>query len=179
MRDAAQAARAELIAILQKAHAGELAAYLAYEGHWRSLRDRGEVEEVRKIAEDEMAHRVAIRGMLADLGHEPRRLREALFWTIGRAIGALCHAAGWFAPMYGAGRLESGNVREYQNAAALALSAGHPELVDALEHMAEVEARHERFFREKVESHWLARLVPTWPSWVRREDRPGLPRSGG
>lgn len=158
----------DLVAMLQKAHAGELAAFLAYEGHWRSLTDPVEIDEVRKIANDEMAHRVAIRAMLADLGHEPRALREALFWTIGRTVGGLCHAAGWFAPMYGAGRLESGNVREYQRAAALALSAGHPEMVDALEHMAEAESRHERYFRGRVESHWLGRFVPMW-------DGPGEP----
>jgi rubrerythrin len=156
------AARLDLVAILQRAHAGELAAFLAYEGHWRSLADPAESEEVRRIAREEMAHRVAIRRMLADLGHEPLALREATFWCMGRVIGALCHAAGWFAPMYGAGRLESGNVVEYWNAAALALSAGHPELVEALEHMAEVEARHERYFRSRVETHWLARFVPIW-----------------
>jgi rubrerythrin len=169
-------ALSELIAILKKAHAGELAAFLAYEGHWRSLADPAEVEEVRNIARDETAHRAAIRQMLADLGHEPRRLREAIFWTIGRTIGALCRVAGWFAPMYGAGKLESGNVLEYRRAAALASSAGHAELVESLEHMADVEARHERYFRQKVESHWLASIVPMW---VRPGDRPGRPRSAG
>ena len=58
--------------------------------------------------------------------------------------------------MYGAGRLESHNVKEYEDAADLAVVSGHPEFVECLLEMAEVEWDHEAYFRGKVESHWLA-----------------------
>jgi hypothetical protein len=28
--------------------------------------------------------------------------------------------------------------------------------------MAELEWEHERFFRERIEGHWLLRIVPLW-----------------
>ena len=60
-------------------------------------------------------------------------------------------------PMYFAGRLESGNVVEYEDAAALARELDMPECVDDLLDMAHVEAEHELFFREMVTGH---RLLP-------------------
>jgi hypothetical protein len=65
--------------------------------------------------------------------------------------------------MYGAGRLESGNVREYEIIARSALESGHNEFCPALLTMAEVEWDHERAFRTKVESHRLARWLRPWP----------------
>lgn len=41
--------------------------------------------------------------------------------------------------MYGAGRLERGNIVEYEIAAKLAAECGHPEMIDCLLEMAEVE----------------------------------------
>jgi hypothetical protein len=64
--------------------------------------------------------------------------------------------------MYGAGRLESRNVREYEDAAARASAAGRADWVDCLLAMAEVEWEHERFFRGKVRAHPLGRCLPLW-----------------
>ena len=72
-------------------------------------------------------------------------------------IGAACFLSGWFMPMYFAGRLESGNVVEYEEAAAMARELDMPECVDDLLDMARVEAEHELFFREMVAGH---RLLP-------------------
>jgi rubrerythrin len=152
----------DLVALLRRAHAGELAAYLAYEGHWRSLRDPLEASEVRAIAREELLHRRDLGLVLNRLGRPPAPFREALFGIIGRCIGTLCHVGGWFAPMYGAGFLERGNIDEYEEGAALALDAGQGELVEPLHRMAWVEREHERYFRSKVESHWLTRIVPIW-----------------
>jgi hypothetical protein len=82
---------------------------------------------------------------------------------IGKAIAAFCHVGGWFWPMWGAGRLERWNIVEYEDAAVYAAACGHPEMIDCLLTMAEVEWEHERFFRERVEDHWLLRVVPLWP----------------
>ena len=56
--------------------------------------------------------------MLKGLGAQPGSIRELRALLVGRILGLLCHAAGWFAPMYGAGRLERRNVGEYEEAAS-------------------------------------------------------------
>ncbi len=159
-----QASRQALVAVLQHAYSGERAAILAYRGHWKSLRDPAERERVRAIEEEEVHHRRLVGEMLLALGARPRGLLEARAVLIGGLLGPACHVSGWFAPMYGAGRLESHNVREYEVAARHAADCGHAEFVDCLLTMAEVEWEHERYFREKVLSHPLARLVPVWPA---------------
>jgi demethoxyubiquinone hydroxylase (CLK1/Coq7/Cat5 family) len=90
----------ELVAVLVRAHAGELAAGLAYRGHARSLADPTEAAEVLEIACQEMEHRRSVGRMLDDLGNlgkRPRRLREALFRVVGIALGSLCRVSGWLA----------------------------------------------------------------------------------
>jgi rubrerythrin len=152
----------ELEAILRHAFSGELAAALAYRGHARSLVDPADRERVRAIEEEEWHHRREIGGMLRALRATPSRLGELRAALIGRTLGALCHASGWLAPMFGAGRLESRNVAEYEAAARRAWAAGRREWVDCLLTMAEVEWEHERTFRACVLSHWLGRRLPMW-----------------
>jgi hypothetical protein len=81
---------------------------------------------------------------------------------IGKTIALLCRIGGWYVPMYGAGRLESHNVKEYEDAADLAVACVHPEFVECLLEMAEVEWDHEAYFRGKVESHWLRHVIRVW-----------------
>ena len=159
----AATARLLLVRQLQGAYSGERAAGLAYAGHWRSVADPAEREHIARIEAEEWHHRELVGQMLKDLGAGPNPWREALFLAIGSLVGPLCHVSGRFFPMYGAGRLERGNVGEYELAARYAVAAGHPELVDGLLTMAEVEWDHEQYFRSRVEGHWLLRLVPLWP----------------
>ena len=139
-------ARRRFIAQLQLAFSGELGAGHAYRGHWRSLRDPDERARVRQIEDEEWHHRTLVGDMLRDLGARPRPLREAVFWIIGKTLGALCHMGGWFAPMYGAGRLERRNIKEYEDAAVFAKACGRGDLIDCLLTMAEVEWDHEQYF---------------------------------
>lgn len=88
-----------------------------------------------------------------------------VFWTIGRTLGLTCHVSGWFMPMYFAGRLECGNVAEYEDAAAFAKQLDMDECVDDLLDMARVEAEHEIFFREMVSGHCLLPLMKKIFSW--------------
>ena len=155
-------ARENLIRVLQGACSGELAAVHAYRGHRKSVRSPQTRAEIEKIESEEWHHRELVLALLAQLGATPNRRREAVFWCIGKTIGALCRIGGWFIPMYGAGRLERYNIVEYENAARYAREAGHPEMLDCLLTMAEVEWEHERYFREQVEKHWLRRFVPMW-----------------
>ena len=154
---ASKNARQNLIGILQNAHAGEIAAAYAYRGHWKSLKESPEKKRIREIEAEEWDHRRRVGEWLERLDAKPRVMREKIFWTIGRTLGATCFLSGWFMPMYFAGRLESGNDVEYEDAAALARELDMPECVDDLLDMARVEAEHELFFREMVTGH---RLLP-------------------
>ena len=174
--------RASLIRVLRSAYSGELAAGFAYRGHWKSIRSSPEIRErIQQIEREEWHHRSLVGDMLAQLNVKPRMVREAIFWVIGRGIGALCHIGGRFIPMYGAGRLEESNIREYETAAKYAHNAGLDNLIDCILTMAEVEWEHERFFREQVAGHWLLRVFPMWPQppakeSIRREPTAGTPR---
>lgn len=158
------ASRAALVALLQLAFSGELAAAYAYRGHARSVRAAEERRRIEEIEREEWHHRELVGRMLAELGAGPDRARERRATMVGRTLGVLCHVTGWLAPMYGAGRLESRNVREYESAARLARAAGHPEWVDCLLTMAEVEWEHEHYFRGRVLAHRLGRRLPLWPA---------------
>jgi rubrerythrin len=158
-------ARKNLIRILQNAYSGELAAAYAYRGHWKSLKDSAEREQIKKIEAEEWEHRESVGKWLEKLDAKPNAAREKIFWTIGRTLGASCYASGWFFPMYFAGRLESGNVKEYEDAAALASELGMRECVDELMDMAQTEAEHEIFFRNVVAEHRLLPLMRTFFRW--------------
>ncbi len=158
----------DLVSGLRRAHAGELAAALAYQGHARSLADPVEAAEVLEIGRQELEHRKSVGEMLAGLGKRPSRLRETFFQAIGTVLASLCPVSGWLAPMYGAGLLESGNIREYEEAAGLALLAGRADLAPELLRMAEVEWDHEWYFREKVLSR-RPRFLPLWSAPPPRE----------
>jgi hypothetical protein len=151
-----------LIRQLQGAYSGELAAAFAYRGHWHSVSDPGERERIRVIESEEWHHRELVGGMLRDLDAKPKRLRELIFWCIGRALGAACHVSGWFFPMYGAGKLERHNIVEYEEAAVFAAECGHEEMIECLLSMAEVEWEHERYFRERVTGHALLKIFRLW-----------------
>lgn len=160
----ADAATQSLVTLLQNAHAGEKAAELAYKGHYLSLfvRDPTEVEEIKKICHDEIHHRKEIGIILTKLGAKPRRLRELLMFTVGFFIGVSCLFGGWFIPMYGAGKLESTNIQEYEIAARYAYLGNHHSFIELLLHFAEVEWDHEAYFRNKAQNHWLYKFSPKW-----------------
>ena len=147
-----------LIRILQNAYSGEVAAAYAYRGHWRSLKEGAERSRIKEIEAEEWDHRRRVGEWLCGLNAKPRAARDKVFWTIGRMLGLTCHLSGWFLPMYFAGRLESGNVEEYEDAAAFARELGMNDCVDDLLDMARVEGEHEAFFRQVVARH---KMLPT------------------
>ena len=156
--------RAGLIELLRHAYSGELAAALAYRGHWHAVKNAAEKEAIRKIEAEEWHHRELVGGMLRELGAKPGRGRELRAWLIGRTLGLACHVAGWLTPMYGAGKLERKNIGEYERAAGFARDCGRTDLIDCLLTMAEVEWEHEQYFRARVLSHRWAARIPLWPA---------------
>ena len=155
--------RQNLIRILQLAYSGELAAAYAYRGHWHSVSDRDERTRIEQIEAEEWHHRRLVGEMLSDLDATPKRSREIRATIIGRVLGVLCHLTGWLAPMYGAGRLESRNIVEYEIAAGYARDSAQEGLVDCLLSMAEVEWEHEKYFRSRVLLHPLGKRLSIWP----------------
>jgi rubrerythrin len=151
-----------LIALLQLAYSGELAAAYAYRGHWHSVSDLDERARIAEIEQEELHHRILVGDMLTSLGAGPDKTREIRATIIGRFLGLFCHLSGWLVPMYGAGRLESGNIREYETAATYARECGREDLIDCLLTMAEVEWEHEKYFRGCVLKHPLGRRLPLW-----------------
>jgi hypothetical protein len=162
--------RHHLIHILQGAYSGELAAGFAYRGHWKSVKNGNERAAIQKIEREEWVHRRRVGEMLASLGAGPRKLREAKLWLIGRTIGLGCHVIGWFLPMYFAGRLESGNVVEYETAASHAAALGLKEFEADLLVMAGVEKEHELFFLSVIDGHRLLPLVSTLFGWGQKSE---------
>lgn len=157
--------RQNLIRILQNAYSGEVAAAYAYRGHWKSLKDSPEKEHIKKIEAEEWDHRRMVGDWIEKLGAKPKPLRERVFWTIGRSLGLSCHISGWFMPMYFAGRLESQNSVEYEDAAALADALDMDNCVDDLLDMARVELEHEVFFRQMVTGHRFLPIMRSVFGW--------------
>ena len=155
-------ARRKLVRQLQSACSGELAAGFAYRGHADSLPDGPDRNRIREIEAEEWHHRQLVLDLLRQLDERPNRIREIVFWCIGKGIGLLCHIGGWFIPMYGAGRLERGNIVEYEEAAVYAAGCGRTEMIDCILTMAEVEWEHERFFRERLVGHRLLAILRLW-----------------
>lgn len=158
-----------LIALLQLAYSGELAAAYAYRGHWHSVTDKDERARIAEIEQEELHHRTLVGEMLVSLGAAANKAREFRAAIIGRFLGVFCHVGGWLAPMYGAGRLESSNIREYEMAARYARECGREDLIDCLLTMAEVEWEHEQYFRSRVLMHPLGRRLALWPQPLSKE----------
>ncbi len=154
------------------AYSGERAAAYAYLGHRRSLhRSRRGPDRamLRGVLIDEIRHRRTVRGLLRRLEVGPDPRREVKMRRVGLTIGAFCRVGGWYAPMYGAGKLERGNIEEYEVAARLAHLAGRGDMVDCLLELAEVEWDHEHLFRTAASGHLLWKLSPKWPETAPRE----------
>ncbi len=160
-----QGARQNLIRILQNAYSGEVAAAYAYRGHWKSLKESPEKKRIKEIEAEEWDHRRRVGEWLEKLETKPRAVREKVFWTIGRAIGAACYVSGRFMPMYFAGRLESKNSIEYEEAAVIAKELELYECARDLLYMARVELEHEVFFRETVTGHRLLPIMKRVFGW--------------
>ena len=153
----------KLIEILQLAYSAERAAAYAYRGHWHSVSEPDERARIKQIEDEEWHHRELVGEMLTSLEARPNGRREVRSLIIGRVLGFLCHLMGWLAPMYGAGRLESRNIREYETAARYARDCGRNDFTDCLLTMAEVEWEHESYFRSRVLRHSLGSKLNLWP----------------
>jgi demethoxyubiquinone hydroxylase (CLK1/Coq7/Cat5 family) len=157
--------RQSLIRILQNAYSGEIAAAYAYRGHWKSLKESEERTRIKEIEAEEWDHRKRVGEWLERLDAKPRPIREKVFWTIGRTLGLSCYVSGWFMPMYFAGRLESNNSVEYEDAAVFAKELEMHDCVEDLLDMARVETEHETFFHQTVSGHRMLPIMKRVFGW--------------
>lgn len=157
--------RRRLIAMLRSAYSGELAAGIAYYGHRHAVSRDDERAALRKIEDDEWRHRRAVGELLARLGSEPQRAREALMLCIGGAVALSCHLGSWILPMYFAGRLEHANIHEYVDGAAHARTLGLAGFEAALLAMAASEREHEAFFLRAVAPHPWTPVLARFFGW--------------
>lgn len=164
-------ARRLLISLLQSAHAGEKAAANAYYGHAICifLKNKQEKKDILEIYQDELDHRTHLMEMLSKLGAKPSCFKEVAMYCVGAIIAVLCQFGGWFIPFYGAGKLESQNIEEYELAARLAFLAGELQFVDDLLDFAEKEWDHELYFRTQCSLHWMSSIFPIWPALDSRD----------
>jgi hypothetical protein len=164
------APRTRFVRLLQLAYSSELGAAAAYAGHAASVSDPGERRRILHIRSEELDHRARLARMLARLGSGPDPHLERLYRCVGSGIAGFCRVGGWFLPMYGAGWLERQNIGEYERAARLGVECGEGAFADELLYLAEVEWEHERFFRLKAGTHWLARLLRVWRAPAPRDE---------
>lgn len=157
--------REQLIHILQMAYSGEKAAALAYAGHWRASFRKEERESIARIEQEEWIHRAQVLQMLHELGAVPVAWRDSMMGTIGSVIFFACFISGWYFPMYFAGLLEHSNVHEYLDAAELAAAIGRLDFEKELLHLADVELRHEEYFKQKVSGKYLTPLMARIFCW--------------
>lgn len=155
---------------MQAAYSGELAAALAYGGHWRILKKPSEISAVRQIEADEWKHRERIGEILEEMNAAPSRSREKIFWLIGTAIALICRICGYFCAAYFAGILEKGNVNEYRQAYEYAEELGLEHLLECFREMEKTEAEHEIILYKMIKNH---RFLPAFSSvfkWGRNQD---------
>jgi demethoxyubiquinone hydroxylase (CLK1/Coq7/Cat5 family) len=158
-------AKRKLTRLMQKAHAGERAAALAYRGHVRALTDASEIAAVRKIEDDEWRHRAELLAILAGFGASPIRTRELLFQAIGVTVALGCRFCGRFVATFFAGVLENSNVCEYREASKLALQIGDPKLASVFRQFELTEADHESVLLEMIARHPMRPLFAALFGW--------------
>lgn len=140
----------QLIKSLQKAHAGEWAAYYAYDGHMESLESPEDRIHLMVIRTEELNHILWTQKFLKTLGASPQPFRNLLFMTIGKVLSALCHVTGYRLPMLGARIMETVGVTNYREMALTAAEEGLQLMSVKLMHMAAQEKAHELWFQEKL-----------------------------
>lgn len=141
-----------LIRLLKQAHAIEIGAYHAYEGHWRSLAETkpDEAKQIVWIQSEEQDHKLAVERLLRSLNAKPSKILDGILWIIGKTISGACHVMGYRAAMFGAKIMEKLGSNTYWVLAREAYNSGHPEMHSELCSMARNEEEHEKFFEKRA-----------------------------
>jgi demethoxyubiquinone hydroxylase (CLK1/Coq7/Cat5 family) len=140
--------RAKLIHMLRIAHAIEVGAYHAYEGHWRTIKPTSNPRrlDIRIIQMEELGHRASLLAMLRLLNARQSFFLDFAMWMVGCGVTYACYVSPKFATDWGAKIMETFAVAQYDTLAALANRNGLFEMARILSAMEVAEKRHEEFF---------------------------------
>lgn len=138
----------KLIRQLRFAHAAEIAAYHAYEGHWRSVTNEAEQKHIQSIALDEKKHIHDLEKMLDSFGYCPDAFLDKCGKVVGELIGLACFYSGWRLPMLVAGVMEKIGTSSYKDIAIEAAEQGRYAMASKLMQMAKVEQEHDEYFEK-------------------------------
>jgi len=138
--------------MLKFAHAAEIAAYHAYEGHWRSVSNQAEQDHIKNIQFDELKHIYTLKRILFTFGHRSNRYLDICGKAVGETVGFMCYHSGWRLPMIVAGLMEKIGASSYHEIALEAADNGQERLAWQLLNMAKNEEDHEVFFRKLRDS---------------------------
>lgn len=137
----------KLIKMLKFAHAAEIAAYHAYEGHWRSVSNQEERQYIQKIAFDELKHIHDLTTILNSMESKPSKFLDTCGKIVGEIVGFACFYTGWRLPMLVAGMMEKIGTSSYRKIAMEAAENGKVGLAYQLRSMADNEDEHETYFK--------------------------------
>lgn len=133
---------------LRFAHAAEIAAYHAYEGHWRSVSNEAEQKYIQSIQLDELKHIYALERMLEGIHSKPNKFLDWCGKVVGELLGFACYYSGWELPMLVAGIMEKIGTASYKDIAMEAAEQERYIMAAHLMEMARVEWEHDQYFEK-------------------------------
>lgn len=137
----------KLIKMLQHATASEAGAFMAYDGHEKSVKDPIVKAAIAKIKREELDHVKILVEFLAILGAKPNKLKNKFFVYIGMILGRLCFFTGFRLPIYGAMLIEKIGINGYDKLAKEAERTGRDTMARILLAMGETEKEHEAILK--------------------------------
>lgn len=147
----------KFIKLLKRAHAIEIGAYHAYEGHWRSLpNDSVSQNTIKAIQTDELNHKKAVAQMLKDLNAKSSPLLDTILWLIGKSISIACHFMGFRMAMWGAKIMEIMGANIYRKLVQIAVKERQYTMALGLSYMQRAEEDHERYIKTCLEQKELS-----------------------
>ena len=152
----------KLVRILRLAHAIEIGAYEAYEGHWRTVKNDGQRKILQRIQKDEWFHKQAVGFMLIELEAKSNKFLDSIMYFIGKSVSISCYVIGYRAAMWGAKLFEIMGSGIYRQASAEAFKIRHIRMYRELWEMNRTEKEHEEFFKMCLKQDQEAKkgLVP-------------------
>lgn len=149
-----------LAKLLRQAHAIEVGAYNAYEGHWRSLPlDSDERGKIKFIQVDELIHKENVEAMLKELGAKPSWAQDAFLWIIGKSISTACSVMSYRMAIWGARMMERLGAVCYNRIAIEALREGRRDMAVKLMDMQRAEQDHEKYLISILKPRCICRYL--------------------
>lgn len=126
--------------LLKFNYAVEIGARLAYLGHYKVTND----ENIKQIADEELAHREAVKWVLKQYDEKPFFLFNWIFYFIGNIIQLACYFSPRFMLDYVARSMELFAVFNYKK-----LGLIYPDYYELFKYLEDAEEQHRLYFTNK------------------------------